>query len=171
MTDRRQPTAASVANEAVITRLLDAPRSLVWKAWTEPERVARWWGPRIFTMPACRIDLRVGGEYLYCMRSPDGQDFWSKGTYREIVPPERIVATDSFADAEGNVVPATYYGMSGDWPLEMLVTVTFEDLDGKTRLTIRHSGVGAVEPRDRGDLEQGWTESLDKLAEYLEAAR
>jgi uncharacterized protein YndB with AHSA1/START domain len=171
MIDRGRQTAASAASELVITRVLDAPRPLVWKAWTEPERVARWWGPRIFTAPVCKIDLRVGGEYLYCMRSPDGQDFWSKGTYREIVPPERIVATDSFADAEGNVVPATYYGMSGDWPLEMIVTVTFEDLDGKTRLTIRHAGIVGVNAEDRGGMEQGWTESLDKLAEYLEAVR
>ncbi len=171
MTDRGQQTAASGTTEVVITRVLDAPRSLVWKAWTEPERVARWWGPRTFTAPVCKIDLRVGGEYLYCMRSPDGQDFWSKGTYLEIVPPERIVATDSFADAQGNVVSASHYGMTGDWPLEMLVTVTFEDLAGKTRLTIRVTGIGAVAAQDRGDMDQGWRESLDKLAEYLEVVR
>ena len=170
MTDRTRHTAASAPNELVITRVFDAPRSLVWKAWTEPERVALWWGPRIFTAPVCRIDLRVGGEYLYCMRSPDGQDFWSKGTYVEIVPPERIVATDSFSDAQGNVVPASHYGMTGDWPLEMLVTVTFEDLGGKTRLTLRHSGVAAVGAQDRADMGQGWNESLDKLAEHLAAS-
>ncbi len=66
----------------------------------------RWWGPKGFTSPACRIDLRVGGKYLFCTRSPDGRDFWSTGVYREILEPERIVCTDSFADEEGNVVSA-----------------------------------------------------------------
>ncbi|MDQ1261779.1 MAG: hypothetical protein QG575_960 [Euryarchaeota archaeon] len=72
--------------DLIITRFLDAPRELVWKAWTEPERLIRWWGPIGFTSPVSRIDLRVGGEYLSCMRSPDGKDFWSKGFYREKCP-------------------------------------------------------------------------------------
>jgi len=101
-------------SELIITRVFDAPSELVWKAWTEPERVKQWWGPRGFTSPFCKIDLRVGGSYLVSMRAPDGQDFWSTGVYREIVPQERIVATDSFADEKGNVVPASHYGMSGD---------------------------------------------------------
>ena len=71
--------------ELTITRIFDAPRELVWKAWTEPGRMMRWWGPKGFTSPVCKIDLRVGGEYLNAMRSPEGQEFWSKGVYREIV--------------------------------------------------------------------------------------
>src|SRR3970282_1216695 len=114
----------------VITRLLDAPRELVWKAWTEPERMMRWWGPKGFTAPVCKIDLRVGGVYLNCMRSPEGQDFWSTGVYGEIGVPERIVCTDSLADEKGNPVSASHYGMSGDWPAETLVTVTFEEHEG-----------------------------------------
>ncbi len=145
----------------MITRVLDAPRELVWRAWTEPERVKCWWGPKDFTAPTARIDLRVGGYYLYAMRSPEGQDFWSTGVYREIVEPERIVATDSFADANGNVVPASQYGMTGDWPLELLVTVAFEEADGKTRLTLRHEGLPAGEQREMAGY--GWNESLDKL--------
>ena len=170
MTDRdRDVTAGASApsEEVVITRVFDAPRSLVWKAWTEPESVARWWGPRVFTAPVCKIDLRVGGEYHYCMRSPDGHDFWSKGSYLEVVPPERIVATDSFADAEGNTVPASYYGMPGDWPLEMVVTVSLEDLGAKTRLTLEYSGSAAAAPLEKQSMVQGWDESLDKLAEHL----
>src|SRR5688572_29632086 len=93
-----------------ITRIFDAPPELVWKAWTEPEHFMRWWGPKDFTSPAAKMDLRVGGKYLACMRTPEGQDMWSTGTYREIVPLERIVYTDSFADAEGNVVSAAHYG-------------------------------------------------------------
>jgi uncharacterized protein YndB with AHSA1/START domain len=128
-----------------------------------------WWGPKDFTSPVSKIDLRVGGEYLKCMRSPDGKDFWSKGVYREIVAPERLVMTDSFADESGNTVPASYYGMSKDFPLELLITVIFEEYDGKTELTLRHSGMppGA----DSEGAEQGWNESFDKLARYLETER
>jgi uncharacterized protein YndB with AHSA1/START domain len=155
----------------VITRVFDAPRELVWQAWTQPEKLMRWWGPTIFTTPAARIDLRVGGKFVACMRSPDGNDFWSTGTYREIVPPERLVMTDSFADENGNVVPASHYGMSAGWPLELLITLTFEDLGGKTRLTLRHSGIASVPADDRGGMDQGWSESLDKLAALVEGSR
>jgi uncharacterized protein YndB with AHSA1/START domain len=154
--------------ELTITRVFDAPRELVWKAWTEPERVKRWWGPKGFTSPVIKIDLRVGGEYLSCMRSPEGQDFWGKGIFREIVAPERLVMTDSFADKEGNTVPASYYGMSGDWPLEMLVTVMFEEQEGNTKLTLKHSGIEGISATDRDYMEQGWSQSFDKLAEYME---
>jgi uncharacterized protein YndB with AHSA1/START domain len=99
------------------------------------------------------------------MRSPEGKDYWSTGVYREIVPLERIVCTDCFADEAGNVVPATYYGMSADFPLEMLVTVTFEDQGGKTKMTLKHSGLPA------GDMSEetgaGWNQSFDKLAASL----
>ena len=105
---------------------------LVWQAWTEPERVKKWWGPKTFTAPVIKIDFRVGGEYLYCMRSPDGKDYWSKGTYREIVAPERIVLTDSFADEKGNTVPASYYRISPDFALESAATLVFEEDGGKT---------------------------------------
>lgn len=163
MTNKKQNIGEQ---ELVITRIFDAPRELVWKAWTEPDRMKRWWGPKGFTSPVSKIDLRVGGAYLNCMRSPEGEDYWSTGVYREIVEPERIVYTDSFSDAEGNLVPASHYGMSGDWPLELLVTVTFEEHEGKTKLTLQHIGIPAGENRDLAKA--GWNESLDKLAEYLE---
>lgn len=153
--------------ELVIERVFDAPRELVWKAWTEPERVMRWWGPKGYTTPVCKIDFRVGGTSLNCMRGPDGKDIWSTGVYREIVELERIVCTDSFADADGNVVSASHYGMPDSIPLEMLVTVTFEDVDGKTKMTLRHTGLPVGEMIDGAN--QGWSESFDKLAEMLAA--
>ncbi len=125
----------------------------------------RWWGPKNFTSPVCKIDFRVGGVYLACMRSPEGQDFWSTGIYREIVPLERIVCTDSFADEKGNVVPAAHYGMPGDWPLELLVTVIFEEHEGQTKLILRQVGIPAGQMREL--TEAGWNESFDKLAEAL----
>ncbi len=159
------PAKGRVERELVITRVFDAPRELVFKAWTEPERFKRWWGPKNFTAPACTIDLRVGGVYLNCMRSPEGQDFWTTGVYREIVEPERIVYTDSFADEKGNPVPASDYGMSGDWPLETLVTVTFEEHEGKTKMTLRHVGIPSGTHSDLAGA--GWNESFEKLAESL----
>lgn len=151
--------------ELVITRMFDAPREKVWKAWTDPESVKRWWGPKYFTAPVCKIDFRVGGTYLFSMRSPEGEDFWSTGVYREIVPLERIVSTDSFADEKGNVVPASHYGMSSDFPLELQVTLTFEEHDGKTKMTLRHAGIPEGEMSDL--TKAGWNESFDKLAESL----
>ena len=168
MTTRNRPATTSTERELVIERIFDAPRELVWKAWTEPEALVRWWGPKAFTTPICKTDLRVGGAFLYCMRSPEGKDYWGAGVYREIAPPERIVYTDSFADEKGNVVPATYYGMSEDIALEMLVTVTFEEHEGKTKLTLRHAGIPAG--ADRDGAQQGWSESFEKLAEYLAKA-
>jgi uncharacterized protein YndB with AHSA1/START domain len=151
--------------ELTIVRVFDAPCERVWRAWTDPDRVRRWWGPTGFATPVYQSDFRVGGVYLYCMRSPEGQDFWGTGVYREIVPLERIVATDSFADEQGHVVPATHYGMSADWPLELLVTVTFEDHGGETKVTLRHAGFAPGEDRD--GAQTGWRQSFDKLADAL----
>src|ERR1700704_6216891 len=82
----------------VITRVFDAPRELVWKAWTDPKYVMQWWGPKGFTAPVCKIDFRVGGKFLCCMRAPDGQEGWNGGEYHEIVPHEKIVYSLYFAD-------------------------------------------------------------------------
>jgi uncharacterized protein YndB with AHSA1/START domain len=151
--------------ELLITRILDAPRESVWKAWTDPDLMKRWWGPKGFTSPYCKIDLRIGGKFLYCMQSPEDKDYWSTGIYREIIAQERIVFSNSFADEKGNVVPATQYGMSSDFPLEMLVTVTFEEIEGKTKLTLSHVGIPSGADRDGANV--GWNQSLDKLAEGL----
>jgi uncharacterized protein YndB with AHSA1/START domain len=155
----------AVDRELVITRIFDAPRELVFKAWTEPERFKLWWGPKGFTTPFCKIDLRLGGVIHFCMRSPDGRDYWCKGVFQEIVEPERIVFTDYFSDEAGNRVPPADYGMPPELPSETLVTVTFADQEGKTKLTMRQSilepvakSIGAV---------QGWSESFDRLAGLL----
>ncbi len=160
--------SGSVKNndDLIITRMFNAPRGRVWKAWSDQERFQRWWGPKLFTAPHAGIDFRVGGKYLACMRSPEGQDFWSTGVYLEIVPEERIVSTDSFADENGNVVPASHYGMSGDWPEELQVTVTFEDSGGGTKMMLRHVGIPPGQMKEL--TAEGWNGSFDKLAESLE---
>jgi len=154
--------------ELVVTRDFDVPRELVFRAWTEPERVRRWWGPEGFTMPYCDIDLRPGGTFLRCMRSPGGRDFWVTGVFREVIAPELLVFTDSFADAEGNVVPPARYGAGPDMPLERLVTVTFEGLAETTRVTIRHAGLPSGADRDL--IRHGWVGGLESLSGYLAGA-
>jgi uncharacterized protein YndB with AHSA1/START domain len=102
-----------------------------------------------------------------CMRSPEGKDYWGLGIFREIVPHERLVFTDSFADEHGNPVPATHYGFE-NFPAELLVTVTFEALPGnQTRMTLRHAGLPTGPHRDGAG--EGWSESFDKLAASLAA--
>jgi uncharacterized protein YndB with AHSA1/START domain len=157
-------------NDLIITRIFDAPRERVWKAWTDSRLFSKWWGPQEFTCPVAQFELKVGGKYLNCMRSPDGKDYWSAGVYRQIVEPERLVMTDSFADQEGNVVPATYYGLSADFPMEMQISVVLEEQAGKTKLTLKHSGIADIKAKDRSDMEQGWRQSFDKLAEILTAS-
>jgi uncharacterized protein YndB with AHSA1/START domain len=165
MTAENIAATETQGQELLITRVFDAPRERVWKAWTDPEELKRWWGPKNFTAPFFTIDFREGGTYHYCMRSPEGRDYWATGAYREIVPMERIVFTDAFADENGNVVPASYYGMDGDWPEELVVTLTFEEFLGKTRFTLRHTGIPEGQMRDMTGA--GWNESLDKLAASL----
>jgi NADPH:quinone reductase len=161
----KQPSQTVTEEVLVVTHVFDAPRSLVFKAWTEPDRVMRWWGPKGFTTPFCKIDLRPGGTYLYRMRSPEGQDFWSQGVYRAVMEPERIVSTDTFADSEGHPVPPEQYGFSSDWPEEAIIDVTFTEHAGKTRVTVRHSPL--PQGRERDMCQQGWNETLEKLGDYL----
>jgi len=154
------------AGEITITREFAVPRAFVWKAWTEPDLLKRWHGPKDFTAPHIRIDLREGGRYHYCMRSPDGEEYWSTGRFLELVEPERMVCTDSFADPAGNVVPASFYGMAGDLPLELRFELDLKESSrGKTRLTLRHLGMPAGGDHDLAV--QGWNESLDKLEAVL----
>jgi len=153
----------------LITRSFDAPRDIVYKAWTEPEHVMKWWGPKDFTCPFCKIDLHPGGTCFSCMHSPEGKNYWSTGTYIEIIEQERIVMTDSFADEYGNKVSPQSYGMSADWPSEALITIDFIENLGKTNLILKHSPIRPGRERDM--CRHGWNESLDKLAEHLNSTR
>lgn len=158
------------SNELVLTRVFDAPRELVFAAWTQPEHLKHWWGPNGFTLPHCTVDLRPGGAIHFCMRSPDGFDIWCKGIYREIAAPERVVSTSYFSDEQGNHVSPAQYGMP-DWPAETLMTVTFEEADGKTTMTVRHAPVSPADvlpEAGKKDAERGWGESFDRLAAYVE---
>lgn len=162
-------------NEIIIERVFDATLAKVWAAWTEPEQVKEWWGPKGFTAPSIKIDLKVGGKYIYCMRGPaDTQwdkDMYSAGIFKEIVPMTKIVTTDYFSDSEGNKADPTEHGLTSDMPTEMTVTIKFEDLgDNKTKLSIIYIKPDNEEQfqamLDSG-MKEGWSTSLDKLADTL----
>jgi len=150
--------SSAVDRELVITRVFDAPRSLVFKVWTEPEHMAKWLGPQGFTGTILRHELRPGGAYRYHMRDPQGGDHWQQGVVREVMPPERLVCTYTWADAQGNSTRP-----------ETLLTVTFEDVGGKTKLTLRQALFESVTACD--EHRGGWNSSLDRLAQYVAAVR
>jgi uncharacterized protein YndB with AHSA1/START domain len=154
-----------LGHKLTIIRDFEAPREQVWKAWTEPNQIKKWWGPKYFRTPVSEMDLRTGGRYFNCMRSPEGRDYCSTGVYREIIPPKRLVMSDSFADEQGRVVSATHYGMSEDFPLELTIRLTLEERDGGTRLTLEH--LGFPHDEDCEGARAGWNESFDKLENLL----
>ena len=139
--------------ELVISRIFEAPCDLVFRAWTEPDRAARWWGPQGFVTTYCNMDVRPGGTFRVCMRSPEGIEHWKQGIYREVVERERLVFTFAWEDAEGKPSHQT------------LVTVTFSERGDKTELTLRQAVFETVEARD--NHQHGWTSTLERFAEYL----
>jgi uncharacterized protein YndB with AHSA1/START domain len=145
--------AIPAERELVITRILDAPPSLVFKFWTEPSHLVRWWGPKGFTAPSVEMDVRPGGAWRACIRSPEGTDHWMQGVYREVVEPLRLVFTFAWEDDQGAPGHQT------------LVTVTFAEHDGKTRLTFHQAVFESMESRDWH--QSGWSECFDRLENYL----
>jgi uncharacterized protein YndB with AHSA1/START domain len=146
-----------------ITRIFDAPRELVWKAWTDPEYVKQWWGPKGFTAPFCQMDFRVGGRSLYCMRAPDGQEFWNGVEYFEIVPCEKIVSLMYFSDPQGNRVEAAELGLDHEAIENARDIVLFEDLgDGRTKLTF--IGNETMQNALQSGQLEGTRQILEKLA-------
>lgn len=149
-----------------LSREFDAPREALWAAWTDPKRFKRWYGPKTHEIVSSEIDVRPGGSYLYCMRGPDGGEFWATGTYREVDPPSRLVLTEVTADEEGNVVPMSDYGMPGEEPMELEIEVTLEETgDGRTQMRLRASGFPGEEMSQGASM--GWEQAFDKLAAAL----
>ncbi len=154
----------------VVTRTFDAPRELVYRAWTEAAGLERWWGPKEMTWVRASLDLRPGGLFHYCLRSPDGQALWGKFVYQEVVPPERLAFIVSFSDADGRTVRAPF---SESWPLEVLSSVSFVEFGDKTVVLLAGVPVHASEAERQtfsdghASMRQGWTGPLDQLAHYL----
>jgi len=173
MTATKDSTSAGTTSpDFTITRTFDAPRELVWKAWTERDRLMEWFGPKGFKMSVANLDLRPGGIFHYCLIGPDGKEMWGKFVYREIVKPERIVLVNSFSDAEGNL---TRHPFSATWPREMLSTTTFTEKDGKTTIMLVWSPLNPTEEERQtfdstlaqGGMNQGWSGTFEQLTEYL----
>lgn len=135
-----------------VVREFDAPRALVFRAWSSAEHCAQWFGPRDFSVLACEVDFREGGRYRALIRAPEGTDYWFGGIYREIVEPERLVFTFAWED-------------EGERGLETLITVEFSDIDGKTRMRFHQTPFQSQSERD--DHESGWNECFDRLAAHL----
>jgi uncharacterized protein YndB with AHSA1/START domain len=167
-------TASETTKDFVISRVFNAPRDLVWKSFTEPERMKQWWGPKGVKVRASKMDLRVGGTYHYGMETPDGKTMWGKFVYREITPQDRLVFINSFSDEAGGL---TRHPMAPSWPLEMLSIFTFEDAgSGKTKFTVRwapHNPTGEERKTfDAGhaSMTQGWSGTMEQLEAYLAKA-
>jgi uncharacterized protein YndB with AHSA1/START domain len=165
----------ATAREFSITRTFDAPRTLVWQCFTEPERMKEWWGPKGSTIVASKMDLRVGGIYHGAMRDPAGRVMWAKFVYRDIVAPERLVWEHSFSDETGAL---TRHPLSPTWPLKLRTTVTFDAIAGdKTKVTLIWSPLDASEEEQQtfaaahDSMNGGWTGTFDQLAAYLDRAK
>lgn len=158
MTENSSASTEPAQQELVITRIFDAPREVMFRVWTDPRHVAQWWGPHGYTNPVCELDARPGGAILIHMQGSDGAVIETKGAFQEVTEPERIVLTlTNFEDAHGRP------------QLEILNTVTFAEHEGKTKLTLRAVIVrGTPEvAASLASMEEGWNESLDRLAESL----
>jgi len=161
-TERREKN--TVQSEVVIYRVFDIPVDKVWKALTEPEEFKKWWGPKGFTCPSSKMEAKVGAKYLNCMKGPDGKEYWSTGTVKEIIPEEKLVVTDSFSDPQGNIKTAADQGLPGEWPRESQITFELEEADGATKLRLQHEGI----PDEMHDeCKKGWNESFDKLEQNI----
>ncbi len=171
MADNKTKAGADRGRDFVISRVFDAPRELVWSAFTDPERMKHWWGPKGFTVIASKMDLRPGGSYHYGMKAPDGTPMWGKFVYREIAPPERMVLVNSFSDEAGGI---TRHPLSPTWPLQLLSTFIFEEQPGgKTQFTLRWAAYDATAEEQKtfdashDSMRQGWGGTMEQLAAYL----
>lgn len=159
-----------------MSRVMDAPRERVWKAWTEAAELKQWWGPQGSKVHTCKVDLRPGGTFHYGMTMPDGGDVWGRFVYREIAAPKKLVFIVTFSDPQGGV---TRHPWNANWPLEMLSTVTFEEQgSGRTKVTVQwrpHDSASELERKTfdegRDGMKQGWSGTFDQFADYLGKGR
>lgn len=168
------PHSRPLSAQFCIDRIVDAPRELVWKAYTEADRLAQWWGPKGFTMLDCRVDLRPGGLFHYGMRSPDGFEMWGKFVFREIAPPGKLVYVVSFSDKQGGT---TRHFAAPTWPKDVLNILTLTEAVGKTKIVMRGYPVNATEEERQmftagfESMKTGFGGTLGQLEAYLDLAK
>lgn len=163
--------AGMQARPFIISREFNAPRDLVWKAWTERERFAQWFGPKGVKVSVAKFDLRPGGMIHYSMTGPDGKTMWGRAVYREVVPPTKIVWINSFSDKDAGI---TRHPLTTDrWPLQLLTTITFAETAGKTTVAVHWLPYEADEDERRvfdahlESMKMGWGGTFDQFANYL----
>lgn len=162
--------AETMTDPFEITRVFDAPRERVWRAFTEAKHLVNWWGPKGFQLHVAALDLRPGGTLHYRMTAPNGHLMWGKFVYREIAPPERMVFVVSFTD---DTLTPVRHPMSATWPLEVVNTLTLTEEAGKTTLTLSGGPINATEEEvvtflgGRESMQKGFDETFDNLEQYL----
>jgi uncharacterized protein YndB with AHSA1/START domain len=141
-------------------RTFDAPEADVWRVWTNADSIQKWWGPKGYSALVVRNDVRVGGSYLWAMKSEKGKVFWNTGTYQEVVTGKKIVSTMSFSDENGRKLSSSQIAVPGHWPGELTVTVEFSESAGKTRVTVREVGIPLIV---YFFSKIGWAQQFDKI--------
>lgn len=157
MIENKTHDVAQLEKELVITRVFDAPRELVYRAWTDPRMMAQWWGPHHFTAPVCELDVRPGGAIRIHMQGPDGTIYPMTGTFQEVDAPSRLIFVSAANDNDGQPL------------FEILNTITLDEQEGKTTLTLRAKpfNLTAAAALPLSGMEEGWNQTLDKLAAFV----
>jgi uncharacterized protein YndB with AHSA1/START domain len=172
--DEDNPLRGQSSGEFIISHTCEAPRDVVFKAWTEADKLSRWWGPSGFTVFSCKVALRPGGLFHYGLRAPNGMEVWGRFVYREILVPEKLVYVMSFSDPNGGI---TRHPLSPNWPAETLNTVLFQEQNGKTLVTIKAVTLNAGEIERKtfidglSSLQNGFAGTLEQLDDYLGETR
>jgi uncharacterized protein YndB with AHSA1/START domain len=166
-------SATETQQDFVISRVFNAPRDRVWKAWTDPQALAQWWGPKGSQIRVIKLDFRPGGIFHYAMAFQSGHDMFGRFIYREIEAPARMAFVNSFSDADGGITRAPFPQLGDTWPLEVLNNLTLTEQDGKTTVTLRGGPINATEQERKtfasmaDSMRQGFGGTFDQLEEYL----
>jgi uncharacterized protein YndB with AHSA1/START domain len=147
-----------------VTHTFNAPIERVWILWNDPESMKKWWSPKDFTAPVIKNDLRVGGAFLFSMRSPQGEMFWNAGTHKEVIPQQRVVSEMRFSDENGTLMKGADVPVPGVWPDTFLVTAEFRAVDGKTLVTVQEEGIPLIM---KMFATMGWKQQFEKLETLL----
>lgn len=158
--------ASRTSAKVRVSRVFNAPVERVWSNWNDADTMKRWWGPKDYTAPVIKNDFRVGGEFLYSMRSPSGEVHYNAGSFTEIALNKKIVSTMSFANESGQAISADKIGIPGHWPDRVEITVDFTDLNGqKTRVDVTESGIPLIMYTF---AKMGWNQQFDKFEKVVQ---
>lgn len=147
-----------------VERTFNASIEKVWQHWNDPESIQKWWSPKGYTAPVIKNDLRESGTFLFSMKAPDGKVSWNSGKYVEVIEHKKIASKMAFSDEAGNMVPASTYGVPGNWPDAVLIEVEFENMGDKTKVKITETGIPLIL---YVFAKMGWEQQFDKFETLL----